>query len=579
MKYSEILTENKRLAPGDAADKIYRIGILSNVVLFQLKEVLEYTLRAEGVAAVVDIAQYDNIIQEADKFASCDAAILFWDLVQAVPDACHKRHDLGLDEENVLFDKISREVLFVLGRLGPVPVVVMNTFSSAGVDAGSPLMEDRLGALAARLNVFIRQNKPEGVVVFDLDRLWRQSSMQGWHDARNDHFFRMPYTVEFLVRYSRALRPVFLSVQGRAKKVLVMDCDNTLWHGIVGEDGLDRLEMSEETPHGRIFRRVQSLMRVLKDKGVLLALASKNDAADVHRVLAEHPHMALREDDFVGIKANWEEKADNVRALAAALNLGTDSFVFVDDSDFEVSRMRQCLPEVASFKVPGRIYEYPEFFTDIMDLFYARATTAEDSRRTQMYREQTARVADLGRFTSMDDYLMSLGLKMRFFVNDLGLIPRLAQMTHKTNQFNLTTHRYSEADLTTLAQMPQGAVLAFQAEDKFGDLGIAGMAVIRSESGDTAIIDSLLMSCRVIGRGLEGAFLNAGVRWLAGHGYRRVKAEYVRTLKNGLVSGFYDELGFRCVADDGTCKRYEMELEQYQSRNVHYIEVLDGSKG
>lgn len=577
MKYSDILVENGKMRP-QRGQAVYRVGVISNVVIFQLKEILEHTLRLSGIPVVVEIGQYDNVLQESERLATQDAVVFFWELGQTLPGAFHKRYSLGEGELNALFEKLSRELDFVFDRLKSTPLIVFNTFSAGLVDAGSPILENRLELLARQLNVFISQKKPANVVLFDIDRFLRKVSTCGGHDLKNYYFFRMPYKIDFLSKYAYAVRPIFLSLCGRARKVLVMDCDNTLWRGIVGEDGLDRLEMSEHTPEGNIFRQVQALMLVLKEKGALLALASKNDFADVAHVLAEHPDMLLCEKDFVALRVNWAEKGDNIREIAAQLNLGLDSFVFIDDSDFEVASMRQHLPEVASFKVPERIHEYPGFFTGIMEFFYSTQVSSEDFRRTEMYREQSSRSANREQFASIEEYLISLGLKMRFFANMPDLASRLAQMTQKTNQFNLTTRRFSEAEVVSYMGERDARIFAFQAEDKFGDLGIVGAAFVNVAGDGCAMIDNLLMSCRAIGRGFELAFFDSLVRFLADEGIGSLHAEYCKTPKNGLVARFYDELGFRCIVDDGGCKRYLLDLAGYQPKGIKYIEVLNGNK-
>ncbi len=372
--------------------------------------------------------------------------------------------------------------------------------------------------------------------VFDLARLVIEHGLVAWVDARLEHMARMPFPVPAQIalagRLARTLRAAFVP----SAKVLALDLDHTLWGGILGEDGVGGIALGDDFP-GNVFKSWQRYLRTLRDRGALLAICSKNNEADVDEVFTRHSDMLLRRTDFAAARINWLSKSENLRSLAEELNLGLDAFVFLDDSAFEREEVRATLPMV-------RVLEFPSSPLGLIDavegsgLFDRLTLSAEDGARHATYRQQGERAQAARVAASPEEFLRSLELVASIGIVDADTLPRVAQLLAKTNQFNLTTRRHSAADVRAL--IDSGAIaLWLRLADKFGDHGLVGTAIAVPEPGGMWRIDSLLLSCRVIGRGAETALLARLIALIREQGGRSVLGEYFSTAKNSLVSDFY----------------------------------------
>ncbi|MER6528556.1 HAD-IIIC family phosphatase [Streptomyces sp. NPDC001508] len=358
---------------------------------------------------------------------------------------------------------------------------------------------------------------------------------------------------EVLARYARHTGHLLRTLRGRARKVLVLDLDNTLWDGILGDDGPDGIAAAT-TYRGAAFGRFQRVVKQIGSQGVLLAVCSKNDREPVLDVLRDHPDMTLREADFVRISADWEPKDGAIRAIAAHLNLGTDSFVFADDSPFERGLVAATLPEVAVIALD----EEPVLHIDRLladGWFDVRELTAEDRGRAAQYRQEAER-QDLRQATgSMEEYLRALDVRVEVTPVREHEVARIAQITLRTNQFNLTTRRLQAPDVRERLDSPDHLVLAVRSRDRFGDNGVVGALFAHRE--DAALrIDNLLLSCRVFARGIEQAAVAALLAHAVEAGAAEVRAGYRPTAKNHKVRDFYPSLGFERAAEspDGTAE-------------------------
>jgi len=370
-----------------------------------------------------------------------------------------------------------------------------------------------------------------------------------------------------------------MALNGKAKKILVLDCDNTLWGGVVGEDGLGGVALGADKPHGQIYTEIQYLALALQRRGVLLALCSKNNPEDVDEMLRRHPEMVIRDQHLAIKKVNWADKATNLRAIARDLNLGLESIVFVDDSAFEIELLREQLPEVTTMLVPGKIVEYPTAFRDISSRFFQLAEAAEDKNKTEQYRLEADRQETRRNYDNIEDYLRSLSLQVDVYVDRSDLAARVSQLTQKTNQFNLTTKRYAEQEIASFMAEPETKVYAFRVRDKFGDYGITGVAILRRSGDKSFKIDTFLMSCRVLGRNVEAAFLRYLLEQLQAEGVNTVEAAYFATAKNGQVSSFYESAGFTVVRCYEKTKEYALNLSsQALPLAVDYVSVTRGGE-
>jgi FkbH-like protein len=411
--------------------------------------------------------------------------------------------------------------------------------------------------LKSDLAGWLREHVPSSLFL-DLDEVMAQVGRSSFFDRRFWYSASFPFAPAAARELARRLISVGVVLKAPKAKVIVLDADNTLWGGVVGEEGLDGIALGPEYP-GRAYLEFQRRLLDFQQRGFLLAMCSKNNAADVQEVLDKHPHQLLRDEHFAARRVNWTPKPDNLVSLAKELNLGLESFIFVDDSDHECASVRHQLPQVEVVQVPARPTDIPVCLDHLARL-EVLSLTSEDLAKTRMYEEERRRrtlvESMMSEGGSAADYLARLDMRMTVHLDAVSHVARLSQLSGKTNQFNLTTRRYSEAQVREFMADDAWLVADFSLADSFGDSGIVGLAIVRIHSGEEAELDTFLMSCRVIGRQAESAFLHTVLRQLAGKGIRRVAADYLPTAKNELVKNFLPEHGFLLGADG----RYRLDI-------------------
>jgi FkbH-like protein len=575
-KYSEILRQNTALAR-NLGDERYKIAVLANVTVSQIKEILEYTLRVERVPAVVTMGDYDNIVQDSLKYKQSELVLLFWEPYSITGDLQYRIDLLTDSEVNEIFDKTCAELGFVFKNLQDASLVLMNTFTALPFSAAD-IVPAKLEELTRKLNGHLRDHTPKNVRVIDLDKVVAQVGIEKSFDLRYWYSAKAPYTIDFLKAYSLCVKPFVLSSRGKAKKALIFDCDNTLWKGVLGEEGASGIQMSRATKEGNFFADVQSIALSLNKQGVLIGLCSKNNPQDVDEVVQLHPDMQLRDENLAVKRVNWADKVSNLREIARELNIGLDSLVFVEDSAFELNLVRSQLPEVTVLQVPESLHLYPSMLRANGGLFYSLSVTAEDAKKTEMYKDQANRQVSKLEFGDLESYLASLGTKLTIHEDDVSIVIRMAQLSQKTNQFNLTTIRYTEGDIGAFVSGPLTSVLAFSVSDRFGDSGITGLCIVKNLDVQEAVIDTFLMSCRVLGRNVEYAFMNWLIERLERQGVRQVYARYVVTAKNAQVKEFFDRCSFSLTASTEKARDYVLNVGEYKSKQVEYVEIIDGSR-
>jgi FkbH-like protein len=395
------------------------------------------------------------------------------------------------------------------------------------------------------------------VVVIDTDPLLAEAGVAA-RDSRLDTYARVRLDPSLLAGYAREVGHLGRHIVGRTSKCLVLDLDGTVWGGIVGDDGPDGIQVAE-SPAGEAFRVFQRTALQLQSQGVLLAAVSKNDPEPVLEVFRHHPRMTLREEHFVRIVANWRPKHQNLTELAEALNLAPDSFVFVDDSPYERELLRRELPGVTVIGVDSE----PALHADRLlrdGWFDTRELTSEDLARAGRYREELARRDFAGGFESIEDYLRELEVTVRLAPAAEADVPRVSQLTLRTNQFNLTTRRLQPAEVTALMADPASQVLTIRSSDRFGDYGLVGVIFSR-EDGDGVHMDNFVLSCRVFSRGIEQACLSSVLRRAREAGAAYVRGRYQATARNGIVRDLYPRHGFTALpAADGEVAVFRHEL-------------------
>jgi len=385
---------------------------------------------------------------------------------------------------------------------------------------------------------------------------WAASGGSVYADATIDFLARQPLRAEgqvgFALFIARCLRPLIVP----RRKVLALDLDNTLWGGVVGEDGVNGLKLGHEFP-GNIHLRIQRELLELRHRGVLLVLLSKNNEPDVRQAFESLPDMILKWDDFAVRKINWNHKHENLREAGRELGLGLDSFAFLDDSDYEREQMRQVIPEVLILNESSDPMQILRALWET-DAFDAFSMSKEDRRRHEDYLLRGARNAEAYQ-DDLEAFLKSL--EMEATIEEIGPpnIERVVTMLGKTNQFNLTTRRHSRAHVQAMLDLPGSIPLALRLRDKFGDQGIiAVLLAIPSGNDATMAVDSFLVSCRALGRGVEDALWAAMLRRANRQNVRRLEAEYIPTLRNSIVASLYDRLGLQRIEHNSSSTRYRL---------------------
>ena len=368
----------------------------------------------------------------------------------------------------------------------------------------------------------------------------------------------------FQVWFNRKIDQINL----KRKKCLVLDLDNTIWGGILGEDGMEGIQISGDYP-GKAFHYFQEVLLELEQNGVILTICSKNNESDVLEVFEKNPFIVLRKEHFSTWRINWNDKATNIREIAGELNIGLDSFVFVDDNPSERELIRQALPMVAVPDFPEQPYNLPSFCKSLVENYFrVYAITNEDKEKTAQYKANAQRSLSQKSFTDMESFIESLKIRIDIEQANQFNIPRIAQMTQKTNQFNLTTKRYTEADI--LSHLNDGwKVYCMSVSDRFGDNGITGCILINHNE-----IDSLLLSCRILGKGIEYAFLNKVMALLKEEGVKTLTARFIPSPKNSQVKDFYESCGFTLLNETDTSEKiYSINLDTVELSIKSYFEI------
>ena len=375
--------------------------------------------------------------------------------------------------------------------------------------------------------------------IIDLGALERKVGADAIHDSRKWFLYRQPWAEKFWSVIGRQLGRMISSQTRSPKKCIVVDADNTLWGGIIGEDGLGGIALGEDFP-GSAYRAFQKHLLHLKKKGVLLAIASKNNESDFFEVLDKHDAMVLKRSDIAAFQIHWNSKVDSIRQIAQTLNIGTETMVFIDDSLKEITEVQERLPEVICLQVPEEVAALPALLVDC-DLFDFADVTDEDRHRTDMIVTERTR-SGLRETLSEADFKASLELVMTVFDARRHHIARVTQLINKTNQFNLTTIRRTQDEVEVLARSPRHRVIGMELKDKYGDYGLTGVAILEKK-GEACVIDTLLMSCRILGRDAETAFISLLAAQAAAMGCDAITGQYLPTAKNALVKDLYQKHG------------------------------------
>jgi len=422
--------------------------------------------------------------------------------------------------------------------------------------------------VVARLNDRLSEAAmQDGVLILDIARASERDGIDAWFDAGRWLQGKLEIAPQAAPLYGDLVARILAAQRGLSKKCLVLDLDNTLWGGVIGDDGLEGIVIGEGSAAGEAHLALQRYAKQLKERGVILAVCSKNDAKTAEAAFHEHPEMLLRRSDIAAFLANWDDKAENLKAIATRLNIGIDSLVFVDDNPVERARVRESLPAVAVPELPDDAAHYVRCLSDA-GYFEAVAFTFEDRHRAELYAANAEREALLGSAQSMGDFLR--GLEMSVVCGPFTTVDhaRIVQLFNKTNQFNATTRRYTSEEITHLAGLPSVLTLQFRLLDRIGDNGLVSAMILRPTANQENVleIDNWVMSCRVFGRRLEFEAMNVAVEAARRLGIKGFIADYIASPKNSVISSLYPSLGFTAVNDpevSSGAARWFLDLADY----------------
>lgn len=360
---------------------------------------------------------------------------------------------------------------------------------------------------------------------------------------------------------------IVCAIKGQLKKCLILDLDNTVWGGVIGDDGLEGIQLGHGLGIGKAFTEFQMWVKKLKQRGIIICVVSKNDEEIAKEPFEKHPDMVLKLNDIAVFQANWETKVDNIRTIQNILNIGFDSMVFLDDNPFERNMVRENIPGITVPELPEDPGDYLEYLYSL-NLFETASYSNADIDRTKQYQVEAQRVSFCKTFTNEVDFLKSLNMVSTVGGFTKFNIPRVAQLSQRSNQFNLRTIRYTEADIAGIAKDPDVIDLCFTLEDKFGDNGLIAVVIMKKLDDETLFVDTWFMSCRVLKRGMELFILNTMVEKAKAAGYKRIVGEYLPTPKNKMVENHYLGLGFAMI--EGTLSsRYELIIDKYKTHECY----------
>lgn len=410
----------------------------------------------------------------------------------------------------------------------------------------------------------------DGFYIHDLNRLSAKTGLTKWHNRFQYYAYKFAMDYETMPEVALSLARIIRALSGKSKKCLVLDLDNTLWGGVIGEDGLNGIKIGHETPEAEAYTAFQEYVLKLKKRGVILAVCSKNDE-DMAKSGFDHPDSVLKVEDFVSFHANWEPKNFNLVAIAKEINIGTDSLVFIDDNPAERQIVRDALPEVSVPEIDSTdVFSYIRAIEEA-GYFEAVTISSDDLKRNDGYRENKARQELACSAKSYDEFLASLAMEAEIDTFRPVYFDRIAQLTGKTNQFNLTTRRYTQKEIEQTADDSKYVTLYGRLADKFGDNGLISV-IIGEKCTDELHIRLWLMSCRVLKRGMEYAMLDVLVKRAKQQGCQKIVGYYYPTKKNNIVAEMYSSFGFSFVGNDGDGTVWEMPLAKYTNQRK-YISV------
>lgn len=565
--------ELKKLARADHSDlpKV-RLAVLGDCATQHISE----AVRGVGAARGLDIQLYDADYDQLDaqildqkselyRF-SPDVTLLFM-----CTERLYKRYTETPDGEREGFaDKVAAQIkryhdCFLSRSRGYLIQTLYPEYDDRALGNLGGSVRDSFIYQTRKLNLLISDMCAEQGRAYTVDMGFLQNSYGRvhMHDEKLYGIAKLPYSVGAVPAVAEQIVNVICAVRGSVKKCVVLDLDGTLWGGVIGDDGIENIELGE-LGIGHAFTQFQSWLKELKKRGIILAVCSKNNEDTAKEPFLRHPEMVLKLSDFAVFVANWEDKAGNIKKIAQTLNIGTDSIVFIDDNPFERGVVRSLVPEVTVPEMPEDPAEYVDFLR-AEGLFETASFSAEDAVRTERYLAEGRRGELAAETDSYEEYLAALEMTATAEPFTPFWQSRIAQLTQRSNQFNLRTVRYTDGDIKRIAEDPRYLTLCFTLRDRFGEHGMISVVILEREDEGSLFVDTWLMSCRVLRRGMEEFVMNSIMALAKREGAPRVIGEYLPTAKNSMVAQLYEKMGFTACGEG----RLEMKTADYAIKDTY----------
>jgi FkbH-like protein len=568
-RLAKVITRGRESGRSLAPLTPFRLGLLSNSTTDFIVPGLIASAARHGIDLECIRGNYDQVMQEALDPDSAihrsapDAVLIAVDyrgLPLRTSAGSAEEHDAivngALDYVQAIREAVkkNKKAVCILQTLAAPPETLFGSFDSVlpGTIAGI------VDCVNRRLAEAVRGTED---VLLDVARIAHTVGLADWHAPAQWNMAKLPFSNSFIPLYAEHVSRILAALRGKSRRCLVLDLDNTLWGGVIGDDGLGGIQIAQGDPAGEAFLNLQRFALALRERGIVLAVCSKNDDEVARSPFRKHAEMILRENHFAVFQANWNDKATNIKAIAEELELGLESLVFLDDNPAERALVRKLLPQVAVPELPDDPALYVRALS-AAGYFEAVSFSDEDVKRADFYQDNARRVALGKQAGDVEAYLASLKMEITFQPFDETGRARITQLINKSNQFNLTTHRYTEAEVAEVARDPESFTLQVRLSDAFGDNGMISVIICRRHNSTEWEIDTWLMSCRVLGRGVEKMVLRELIEHARRHGIRKLMGTYRPTDRNKLVQEHYSKLGFTQTGQspDGTTT-WELEVD------------------
>ena len=548
------LNEAKTIKPRELGKKI-RIAFLASSTINGFEETMRVKCFQKGIDCMTYVADYNQYNQEILNQDSelynfkPDITFLILDTRHILGEHFFSWYSVPHDDRLKIIDTKINELNELCNTFNSnfdsklvITSLQIPNYSPYGINEENILVS--LKEIIYQINTeLFKWNKSGKIITYDFNEFVRKFGENNIFSYKQFFSGDIKISIEYIPKFINELMRYVYAISGITKKCIVLDLDNTLWGGIIGEDGFDNIKLGD-SPVGRSFVEFQKRLLALNQRGIILAINSKNNFNDAIEVIQKHPNMILKEDNFACVKINWNDKVTNLQKIADELNIGLDSMVFFDDDPINQEYVRESLPGVLVIDLPKDSSQYAQIITE-MNEFDVLKITEEDTKRSDMYLGQKKRKELENKVGDFNEFLKQMNIEVNVQKANSFSIPRISQLTLKTNQFNLTTKRYQEEEIGKFSSSDNKIVECVQVNDKFGDNGITGTYIVEKKNNDEWIIDTFLLSCRIMGRGVEEIMMNQIIENAKLSGVKKIKGEFIPTSKNKPAENFYEKLGFK----------------------------------